>query len=122
MGMDTKSFRTRLQTPNGDIRGSHLCIGVRAGKLLGRLLLETRSQPYQRCLPIQERGQQMITESTRLEILKEVRRIEEDALYSANGHFEQAKRWTNVHLLIGIPAALLSALAGASALAQFDNH
>jgi len=64
----------------------------------------------------------MTIEATQTEILKEARRVEEDALYSANGHFEDAKLWARVHLLIGVPAALLSALAGASALAQFDNH
>ncbi|MEM2991332.1 MAG: SLATT domain-containing protein [Halobacteria archaeon] len=49
-------------------------------------------------------------------------RIEEDSLYSAKAHFYAAQFWTNLHLWIGIPSAVLAAIAGASALSRFDNH
>lgn len=58
---------------------------------------------------------------TKDEIIKEAKRIEEACLYSAKGHFEVARFWSNFHLLIGIPSVVLSAVAGASALSQFDN-
>ncbi len=45
----------------------------------------------------------------------ECSRLEEDALYSARGHFEAARTWGRVHLSIGLPTALLAALAGVSA-------
>jgi len=55
-------------------------------------------------------------------ILKEAKRIEEDCLHSAKGHFYAAQCWGNIHFWIGIPAVILAAIAGASALSQFDNH
>lgn len=48
-------------------------------------------------------------------VTREVRRLEEDCIYSGKGHFNAADRWAHVHLWLGIPAALLAALAGASA-------
>jgi hypothetical protein len=57
---------------------------------------------------------------TKDEIIKEAQRIEESALYSAKGHFVAANFWTNFHLWIGIPMVLLAAIAGASALSQFN--
>lgn len=58
---------------------------------------------------------------TKEEIMKEAKRIEEAVLYSSKGHFEAAKFWGNFHLIIGVPVVILSAIAGASALSQFDN-
>jgi len=55
-------------------------------------------------------------------ILKEARRIEEDSLHSAKGQFVAANFWTNFHLWIGVPTAILAAITGASALSQFENH
>lgn len=57
---------------------------------------------------------------TKDEIIKEAQRIEESALYSTKGHFVAANFWTNFHLWVGIPMVLLAAVAGASALSQFD--
>lgn len=55
-------------------------------------------------------------------MINEAKRIEEDSLYSAKGHFVAANFWTNFHLWIGVPTAILAAIAGVSALSQFDNH
>jgi len=55
-------------------------------------------------------------------ILKEARRVEEDSLYSAKGHFVAANFWMNFHFWIGVPTVILAAIAGASALSKFDNH
>lgn len=55
-------------------------------------------------------------------IIKEAKRIEEDSLYSAKGHFFVANFWLNVHLRIGVLAPVLAAIAGISALYQFDAH
>lgn len=57
---------------------------------------------------------------TKEEIIKEAKRIEEALLFSSKGHFVSATIWSNFHLFVGIPMVLLSAVAGASALAQFD--
>jgi len=61
-------------------------------------------------------------ESIKEKIIKEAKRVEEDSLYSAKGHFVAGNFWTNFHLWIGVPNAILAAIAGASALSQFDNH
>lgn len=53
-------------------------------------------------------------------ILKEAKRIEEDALYSSKGHFAACARLRLTHYSLGIPTVVLSALAGASVLAKFD--
>jgi hypothetical protein len=57
---------------------------------------------------------------TKDEIIKEAKRIEEALLYSSKGNFTTARFWSSFHLWIGIPMVLMSAVAGASALAQFD--
>lgn len=57
---------------------------------------------------------------TKNEVIKEAQRIEESTLYSAKGHLVAANFWTNFHLWVGVPMVLLAAIAGASALSQFD--
>ncbi len=47
---------------------------------------------------------------------REISKIEESATYSAQGQFEQGKRWRTVNLLLGAPAAILAAISGATAL------
>jgi hypothetical protein len=51
-------------------------------------------------------------------IRKELCRIEESAMLSAQAQFEQAKFWRAVNLALGVPAAVLAAVAGATALAS----
>nr|WP_272923399.1 SLATT domain-containing protein [Streptomyces sp. SID5643] len=48
----------------------------------------------------------------------EFRRIEESAMYSAQCQFEETKRWRAVHFLFGVPATLLAAIAGTTALVE----
>ncbi len=60
--------------------------------------------------------------SLRTRVIEEAKRIENDAMYSAKGHYEDAHYWSRFHVLVGVPVAMLAAIAGASALAQFDNH
>lgn len=48
-------------------------------------------------------------------IRTELSRIEEDAIWTSKGHFNAAGRWSHTHLWIGLPSALLAAVAGASA-------
>jgi len=55
-------------------------------------------------------------------IISEAKRIEEDSLYSAKGHFYAGQCWVNINLWLGGISAVLSAIAGASALSQFDYH
>lgn len=68
---------------------------------------------------------QMTAESpiskTKEEIIREAKRIEEALLHSSKGHFAASHFWEKFHLLIGIPAVILSATAGASAFAAFDH-
>ena len=61
-------------------------------------------------------------EEIKEKIRKEAERIVEDSLYSAKGHFEAASKWRKMHLWLGLPAAVLAALSGVSALTQFDYH
>jgi hypothetical protein len=60
--------------------------------------------------------------TNREKIINEAKRIEEDSLYSAKGHFYAGQCWVNINLWLGGIAAVLSAIAGASALSQFDYH
>lgn len=55
-------------------------------------------------------------------IINEAKRIEEDSLYSAKGHLYAGQCWVNVNLWLGGISAVFSAIAGASALSQFDYH
>jgi hypothetical protein len=45
----------------------------------------------------------------------EAQRIEEDAEHSAKGHYNAAARWGSYHLWLGVPSALIAAIAGAAA-------
>jgi hypothetical protein len=53
----------------------------------------------------------------RAAIRDELSRLEESAKWSAQGQFEQAKQWRAINLLLGIPASVLAAISGATALA-----
>jgi hypothetical protein len=55
-------------------------------------------------------------------IINEAKRIEEDSLHSAKGHFYAAQRWVNINLWLGSASAILATIAGTSALSQFDYH
>lgn len=55
------------------------------------------------------------------EITAECQRIEEDAEYSAKSHFDAAARWRRVHLWVGLPAAILAAIAGVSAFRDYAD-
>ncbi len=61
-------------------------------------------------------------ESIKEKIIREAGRIEEDSLFSAKGHFVVADFWVSFHLWIGVPTAVLAAIAGTSALSQFEKH
>ena len=54
----------------------------------------------------------------RLEITKEAKRIEEDSLHSARGHFEEAARWDRIRFWMGLANASIAAIAGASILSE----
>jgi hypothetical protein len=58
-----------------------------------------------------------VTDQRRKAIADELARIEEGAEYSSNSQFEQAKLWRGTNLVLGVPAAVLAAVAGATALA-----
>jgi len=45
----------------------------------------------------------------------EALRIEEDTEHSAKGHYNAADRWSKYHLSIGLPSAVIAAVAGATA-------
>ena len=55
-------------------------------------------------------------------IVDEAKRVEEDALYSAKGHFQAGRFWGSFNLWIGIPTTVLAAIGGAAALSSFDSH
>lgn len=48
----------------------------------------------------------------------EAQRVEEDCLYSSRGHFGAAKRWAQAHFWLGLPASVIAALAGATAVSS----
>jgi hypothetical protein len=55
------------------------------------------------------------------EVRKEAARIQEDSLYVAKSHFNVSDRWLRVHFWLGIPAAILAALASASAFNEYGQ-
>jgi hypothetical protein len=57
--------------------------------------------------------------STLEAIIKEARRIEENALYTSKAHFVCAQGCENLNLWIGIPTVILAAIAGALAFTNF---
>jgi len=50
------------------------------------------------------------------QIAVEADRLSEDVLWSEKQHFAMATVWRRMHLLLGIPSAIMAALAGLSAL------
>ncbi|WP_205624093.1 SLATT domain-containing protein [Amycolatopsis vancoresmycina] len=60
-----------------------------------------------------------VSESERRRALaEEFSRLEESAMYSAQNQFEQAKQWRGINLMLGLPASVLAAVSGATALAS----
>lgn len=58
-------------------------------------------------------------ESVRREAIEaELLRLEEGAMHSAQAQSEQAKQWRGVNLGVGLPARVLAAIEGATALAD----
>lgn len=55
----------------------------------------------------------------RVELAKEAEHVKEDAEHSAKGHFEAARVWGKCNKWLGVPATVLAAVAGASALAEY---
>jgi hypothetical protein len=51
-------------------------------------------------------------------LAEEFSRLEESAMYSAQNQFEQAKQWRGINLILGLPASVLAAVSGATALAS----
>lgn len=49
---------------------------------------------------------------TKIAIRDELERIEEDCIHSGKAQFNAGVRWSRYHLLLGVPAVILSALAG----------
>lgn len=58
---------------------------------------------------------------TKQEIITEAKRIEEDLLYSAKGHFAASQIWSNWHWAFGIPLVILSALAASPWIKGLDK-
>lgn len=54
-------------------------------------------------------------------IAKELDRIHESALWSAQGQFEQMKLWRTMNMVLGVPAAVLAAIAGGTGLAAHEH-
>lgn len=48
----------------------------------------------------------------------EADRIEEDALNSMKGHFNDGSFWAKIHMLLGVPSVILAAWAGIEALSN----
>lgn len=51
----------------------------------------------------------------------EASRVEEDTEHSFKGHYNAAARWARYHLWIGLPAALVAAVAGAAAFKGYPE-
>jgi hypothetical protein len=58
---------------------------------------------------------------TKNSIRAECKRIEEDSIHSAKGHYNAASFWKKLHYLIGIPMTILAAWAGVDAFSIDPN-
>ncbi len=63
-------------------------------------------------------GQDQSEDRRRSAICDELERLEESAMLSAQMQFEQTKQWRGVNLGLGVPASVLAAVSGATALAS----
>lgn len=52
---------------------------------------------------------------------REAKRVEEDSIHSAKGHFNAADIWRIRHYWIGVPATILGGAAGAAAVKNFPE-
>jgi uncharacterized membrane protein len=62
-------------------------------------------------------GNQLSDDNQRQALRDEFDRLEESAMYSSQSQFEMTKHWRLVNWWLGIPASLLAAAAGGTALA-----
>ena len=53
-----------------------------------------------------------VEQQTKQAIFDELERIEEDCIHSGKAQFNAGDRWSRYHLWLGVPAVILSALAG----------
>ena len=51
----------------------------------------------------------------------EAQRIKEDALFSAKGHFQAAQLWDKCNMWLGVPATVMAAAAGVTAMAEYTT-
>ena len=58
-------------------------------------------------------------ENPKAAIRQELERIEEDCIHSGKSHFNAHERWSGYHYWLGIPAVILSSIAG---LAFFKDY
>lgn len=58
---------------------------------------------------------------TSIAIIEEAKRIEENCLYSAKGHYVAAHFWSKFHLWIGVPSVILAAIAGTTAFVKHST-
>jgi hypothetical protein len=54
--------------------------------------------------------------------LKEAKRVIEDTLFSSEGHFITASRWSKCHYYLGVPTVILAVISGSSAIAVYGSH
>jgi hypothetical protein len=60
----------------------------------------------------------MMEQPIKEKIIKECGRIEEDTEHSSKAHYNAAEFWSHINLLLGLPAALLGAVAGGTSAAD----
>jgi hypothetical protein len=66
---------------------------------------------------VRDESPELRPEGRRKAIQDELERLEESAMYSAQIQFEASKQWRGLNLGLGVPASVLAAVSGATALA-----
>jgi hypothetical protein len=69
---------------------------------------------------VEETGEKPLSRA-KDEIIKEAKRIEEDALVTSKGHFSAAHCWSFFHLCIGLPIVVLAAITGTSVMSGHED-
>jgi hypothetical protein len=65
--------------------------------------------------------EETIVSRTLQEVIREAKRIEERSRLTSKSHFKAAAVWANLHLLLGIPAVVLAAIASALVHSQVSD-
>ncbi len=58
---------------------------------------------------------------SKINFIDEAKKIEQESIRNAQGHYCAARRWAYIHQALGIPSVILAAITSASAFSKLDT-